>query len=132
MARGEDHRGAPYPAVVRLTSWAAGNRQRLRIAVERDGIDPRGWSAAAVLELIYTYMVQDLLSVWISPASVREQLDEFLADPGVLPKSARRARRVDPERRKTWGTSAEARAGNAAAMAAFGGPAVPRPAGGGR
>lgn len=132
MADREDHRGTPYAAVVRLTSWAAGNRERLRIAVARDGIDPTGWSAAATLELIYTYMVDDLSSVWVPSTSVREEVDKFLADPSVLPRSARRQRRVDPDRRKNWGRSPEARAGQAAAMAMFGGPAVPRPEGGGR
>lgn len=119
--RPADGRATPYAAVVRLSCWATARASLLRIRLRRDGIDPRDLSAGDALDLIYEYLLAEQSTVWVADVTVREQLDEFLADPSILPRSARR--RVHRGQRATWGTTPEAREGAKAMMALAGGPA---------
>lgn len=68
-------------------------------------------------------MVEEYSSAWVMPAAVREKVDEFLNEPGLVPVDAlRRAKRVDAEQlRASWGLSPEAIAGQRAAMQLTGG-----------
>lgn len=85
-----------------------------------DGIDTEGWSAGQVLDLLYTYLVDSVSSVLQPTMTTRRQIDEWLEDATVLPKSARR--RAGKAKRESWGLTPEARAGARAMMALAGGP----------
>lgn len=122
----------PFWAVVRLTAWATANKYYLQAKVAGRQIDPSKLNIRALLGLMYELMIEEFSSVWTTPHAVREQIDEFLNTPGLVPRSVlEQAKRVEAAQlRASWGRTPDAIAGQRAAMALTG--ALPRRDGGGR
>lgn len=131
MARVRDHR-PPYWSALRLAAWAAANGGYVRSKLLGRGIEPASLGLRDLLGLVHGLMVEEYATVWAPLVEVRARLDKVLDSPdGLMPRwvVVEHHRRVEAEKRATWGRTAEAVAGYQAAMATFGGSALPKPEG---